>query len=110
MSKSHLEIVNVFFNFQNKSSKRSVCVCVVGGGVGGQVGSLALWEMSQTTSSCVFLHPGARRHPKKVPTPALQWGWLPVLLPTPQPGLVCLHSFALRLAPSPADLTACSAG
>lgn len=48
MAKSHLEIFNIFFIFQNKSSTRGV-------GCGGM--NLALWEMSQTAIKLCFSEP-----------------------------------------------------
>lgn len=48
MAKSHFEIFNIFFIFQNKSSIR---------GVWGGALNLALWEMSQTAIKFCFSEP-----------------------------------------------------
>lgn len=50
MSKSHLEIFNIFFIFSKQKPY------TLGGGEPG--GNLSLWEMSQTAIKCVFLSQG----------------------------------------------------
>lgn len=92
MSKSHLEIFNIFFIFQNKSPIRWGCVC-------GEGGNLALWEMSQTAIKCVFLSRGDYFTSCGLKT--LRGSLLPVpgRLPARQPGpsLSCIPELGLSL-------------